>query len=1699
MGNPPFQNRIEQNVSLGSPEPTLWDVLRQHADAQSDTPAILAPGRQSLTFNGLAERVVGIKARLNELGIGRGDRVAVALPNGADTAVCFIAIAACATYVPLNPALNRHELEKHLARVKPRAVLATLHSNVEIRAACESLNIPVLGLSPDVASPAGEFSLSGPAIGVCNDTGWNQPDDCDLIFLTSGTSGQSKLVPWTQRKQLLFIAKSDSWFGVGRGDRALHCTPLYNSHGLHTALMQPIVCGSGIVFLPEFDVGAFYAAIEEFSPTWYSAGFTYQAAIFDGVASYRSIVDQSNFRLIWCGSGRLDPMIADGLEAVFHAPVLERYGMSEASTVCANPLPPSQRKHGTVGIPVADHVDIRQVDGSPCDLGDTGEIVICSEALFDGYLDDPGANADAFRDGWFRTGDVGSFDKDGYLTIVGRVKEIINRGGQKIAPGEIETVLSRHSSVADCICFPIPHATLGHTVAAAVALCEGTTFDEAGLRKHLSDTLTDFKIPDRIVVCEEVPRGPTGKPLRQKAADLLGLTTDQMLLAETKIAPPTTDNRSPLVKSLAGLWSDVLRVDDVPDDENFILLGGDSLRAARLFSAIEEVFGVTLPAEIIYREGATLLGMATAITDARNADQGRSSENASPSDIIRPRNPGVACPLTFSQQRIWMVCKSSSNDHLYNLPGSIRVTGKIEPEVMRRVINAIVERHEALRATFPVIDGEPRQVFLPALTLDMPVIDLRDFPRDERDSALARHVSEQGKKPFDLENGPLIRCQLVQLSDTDSVLILPRHHIISDGSSNHILYQEIVEFYRAFSDGTQPALKPLNIQFGDFALWQRERLSGDRLNDLLRYWRSHLEGAPVVISLPTDRPRPQVQSYRGARIQFEIPKAEIESIRAVGADRGASLYNTMLAIFDVLLYRLTGQQNFIVGTAMDGRVSRQAEALMGFFVNTLPLHCQIDGDTSFPEHLTRVCDAMAQAREHADMPFDRIVEELNPPRDTGCAPLVQTVFTFQPKESQRVELPGLCFEPISSDQNVARFDLSFIMSEEKTGLGGFIEYSSDLFDEETILRFVEIFRVLLTEIADDPERKVSAYPLLSAKAYDTIVKSWAGSNTPYPSEATVPQLFSETVSQYPGAVAVVSGDRHVTYRTLDDWSSALAVRLRPHCTKTESVIAISAERSPLLIAGLLAILKAGGTYLALDPSLPMERIRFMLKDANASVCLVQEGSSLPTAQLGVEVMRLDGDQSGVAGTFDDPVDCEIRSDNLAYITYTSGSTGQPKGVCIPHRGVARLVKDTDYAHFGPDEVFLQVAPVAFDASTFEIWGCLLNGGTLVQAPADMPSLSELARIIESNKISTVWLTSGLFHQMVDHELDCFRQVRQVLTGGDVVSVDHVTRFIEGVPDCRLISCYGPTENTTFTTAFTVRDSESVQPSVPIGWPIANTQIYVLDEWLNPVPIGIEGELYIGGDGLARGYLNRPDLTAERFISDPFGAVADARLYRTGDRVRFLSDGSLQFVGRVDNQVKIRGYRIEPDEVSAVLSQHVDLRQAAVVATTSDSGEKSLCAYFVPLDATHSPETAEIKRFLSEQLPPFMIPSRFVSLDRLPLTPNGKLDRDRLPEFDRSEIEVCREVVAPRTPIEELLGEIWCDLLELDSVDIDANFFDLGGHSLVAMRLIFRLSQELDEELPLQTIFERPTIRALALELMERLLADERYNAEQVGN
>ncbi|MCI0536212.1 MAG: amino acid adenylation domain-containing protein, partial [Verrucomicrobiales bacterium] len=940
----------------------------------------------------------------------------------------------------------------------------------------------------------------------------------------------------------------------------------------------------------------------------------------------------------------------------------------------------------------------------------------------------------------------------------------------------------------------------------------------------------------------------------------------------------------------------------------------------------------------------------------------------------------------------------------------------------------------------------------------------------------------------------------------EHILALTAHHIISDMESLGLLYQELELLYDAYRPRVISPLDEPVPQFPDFADHQR-RAATSEID--LSFWREHWQGEVAPLEFPTDAPRHR-SAGNGASFHFEIPPDLTASLAALSHKSGVGRYTTLLAAFQVFAYRYSGLSDFTVGTPFSQRDFPEAEKMIGYLVNLLVLRLRTSDAESFQDLLEQLHGLTRRAYAHLNAPFPQLVETLRLPRQEGAHPLCRVVFQYLPNGIAELRLPGLRVEPIHVHTHTAKFDWTLTLAEQNGGLFGEIEFDSDLFEQTTVVRMAQNFEILLRGIVGNPNEQVVRLPWQSAQDRQRLTTDWNGAKARYPENATIHQLFEEQAEATPEQTAIVFEDEKLTYRALNERANQLASHLRKLGVRPGEPTGLCLERSIDLMVGLIGILKAGGAYVPFDANYPGERLRYLLHDSRVRVIITNRqlanrlseafvvpplgGRGLEPPEGGtpdesfqtrsevapavLRVVIMEDKQPIIAAEPHVNLPDQGDSERMAYIIYTSGSTGNPKGVAVPHRGVVRLVKNADYARFNTDEVFLQFAPVSFDASTFEIWGPLLNGATLAIYPPTFDSLEQLGQVLERHKVTTLWLTAGLFNYLVDAGAGALGGVRQLLVGGDVVSVPHIRKALRAWPGTQLINGYGPTENTTFTCCYSIPRDWPEHRSIPIGVPINNTQVYILDRLLQPVPIGVPGELYAGGDGVALGYWNQPELTAERFVDDPFSSQQGRKLYRTGDMARWRADGTIEFVGRLDHQVKVRGFRIELGEVERTFAE-LDTVQDAVVTTQSDGhGTKYLLAYVVPKPGNQITESS-LRHQIATRLPAHAVPSRIVFLDRLPLSANGKVDRNALPTPDRVVPSARRELVQPSDEIETRLLEIWRDLLRAPALDVTDNFFEAGGHSLLATRLVMQINKAFDTCLSIATIFQAPSVRMLA--------------------
>ncbi|MEU9144178.1 amino acid adenylation domain-containing protein [Streptomyces sp. NPDC048349] len=1338
--------------------------------------------------------------------------------------------------------------------------------------------------------------------------------------------------------------------------------------------------------------------------------------------------------------------------------MINAYGPTE-STVCATMSGPlGGAAVPPIGAPIA-NTRIHVLDSAlrPVPAGVRGELYIAGTGLARGYHGRPGLTSERFvadpfgapGSRMYRTGDVARWKGDGTLEYLGRADDQVKVRGFRVELGEIESALARRPDVAQAVVITHNTNLLAYAVPSGRAPLAAET-----LRAYLAERLPEYMVPSAVVVLDSLPLTPNGK-VDRRALPAPGPAqgTDGAYVAP----------RNAVEETIAGVWAEVLDLDQVGVHDDFFALGGNSILSVRAAARLREALGITLSLRVLF-DTPTVAALAASVDSA---------EQGAEVSIPRVSREGLL-PMSYGQRRLWFLENFDPGSAEYHTTFGLRLTGRIDAEAMRAAVTDLTDRHEALRTTFGVVGGQGVQVVHASLAPRWNTADLSGVADGLREDRLRELVRAEHARPYDLRSGPLVRVLLARLSAEEHVLAVGIHHIVTDGWSTGVVSRELGELYAARVRGERADLAEPPVQYADFAAWQRGRIEDSGVvGRQADWWRERLAGL-TPLELPTDRPRPVVRSTAGAEFLFELAPGTVARARALAGERSATLFMVLTAAVKAVFARHCGQEDIAVGTATSGRGHRDLEQLVGFLVNTVVLRSRVDPAASFGALLDRVKETVLDAFAHEDLPFERLVEVVQPERDAGRTPLIQTMVVLQNAPRGEVRMPGLQVSPQPVEHHAAPFDLTLEFTEDGARVAGRIIYSTALFDEATVARLAGHLTVLLDAAGEDPGRSVADLPMLTRAEFEQAVHGWNDTYRPLP-EASLPELFAAVAAERPDAVALVYGPERLTYGELDARANRLAHRLADAGAGPEVLVGLCLERGAQAVVALLAVLKAGAAYVPLDPGYPEQRLAYMVRDAGVRLLVTREGlrDRLPGAAVGV--LTVDGPRGEAAGFPDTAPEVALSPDRLAYVIYTSGSTGHPKGVMTSHRSVVRLVRESGFLDVGPGDAVAQFASLSFDASTLEVWAALLHGARLAVHPPAAPTGSELGAFLEEHGVTHLAIAAGLFHQVVDDDVQALRGLRQVIAGGDTVSAEHCARVLAAHPRLRLFNGYGPTEATSLTTVHALGADLDTAAPVPIGTPIGNTRVYVLTPALEPAPAGVPGELYIAGPGLARGYLGRAGLTAAQFVADPYGAPG-SRMYRSGDLARRRSDGAVEFLGRADGQVKIRGFRIELGEVENALKKHPAVTDAVVVPYEGDSGHRRLVAYLV---SGQEVPAGELRAHLAASLPEYMAPSVFVPLDRLPLTANGKVDRGRLPEPEGAAARPGGPAyAAPSGATEEILAALWSEVLGVERVGVRDNFFDLGGDSILSLQVVSRARQA-GLQLTSKLLFVHQTIATLA--------------------
>ncbi|TVT24691.1 amino acid adenylation domain-containing protein, partial [Amycolatopsis rhizosphaerae] len=1290
------------------------------------------------------------------------------------------------------------------------------------------------------------------------------------------------------------------------------------------------------------------------------------------------------------------------------------YGPTEAtiwSTVATcEPGRPVTIGHAIEGT----RVHVLDADMRPVPDGEPGELYLGGDGLARGYWERPARTAERFVPDPFgrvagarlyRTGDLVRVEPDGALGFLGRVDDQIKFRGYRIEPGEIEAVLRAHPAVTDAAVLLCDDVSGTPRLTAYVTPAVATP----PLRAHCAERLPGYLVPTTFVGLDRFPLTANGKTDRRALP-----SPPSGRDAENPYRAP----RTPLEHALAEIWSDLLGVTPVGREDNFLALGGHSLIATQLRSRIQEAFGVDVPVRDV---------LATPDLAALAGEIGEPSESpARGVPALVPRRDTARVPLSHTQRQLWFLEQLVPGTAAYAAPMVLRLAGPLDVAALEAALNTVVARHEALRTSVGVEDGRPFQAIADHCRIEIPVTDLRDRPETAREAATGIV-----RRAFDLRHGPLLRASVLRLADQEQLLVLVGHHIVFDGWALRVLFTELAAVY----GGSPEPLPVLPVHYADYTLWQRNWLESGAAEEHLAFWREHLADAPALLELPTDRPRPATQRFHGATHTFTVPTGLHEALRKLAREHDATPYMVLLTAYAALLHRHTHEHDITIGTPVANRAHPHTRHLVGYFANTLPLRVRFPRDPSFRKLLERVRETCLDAYGHQEVPFELMIDVLRPERDLSYNPVFQVLFALQNTGTADLGLPGCTATEVDIDPGTSRFDLAFSLSERDGQLRCSVEYNTDLFDQDTVRLFAGRFVRLLEAMTEDPGRRVGEVPLLGGHERAWLT-DWNATDAPYRHDRCFHQLVEEQVARTPDAVAIVCGDRQLTYAAFDAHANRLARVLRARGVAAETRVAVFLERSAGSLVALLAVLKAGGAYLPLDTALPADRLAYTLADSGVSVVIttgdLSEGLPAHTAT----VLRLDEEAAEIAAADSSGLPDGPRPDDLAYLIYTSGSTGRPKGTLMAHRGLANLVTvEAGTVEPTARSRTLQLASFSFDASFWDLAMALPFGGALCVATGEqrLPG-PRLETLLDEQAITQATLAPAVLAALPP---ECAPYLEVLTSTGEALTAEVVRAW---APGRRLLNGYGPTETTV---GATIGECTVDDPQPHLGRPFANHRVHVLGPDLRPCPPGVPGEIHIGGPGLARGYAGQPGLTADRFVPDPFAREPGARLYRTGDRGRFLRDGTLTFLGRIDDQVKLRGFRVEPGEIEAVLRRHPAVREAVVLARR-DAGTLRLCAYVVSGPDTR---TSELREWCARSLPDYMVPGAILRLERMPLTRNGKLDRHALPAPAPDQLEPEHPYVAPETDAEKTLAEIWAQVLHLDRVGRHDNFFTLGGDSI----------------------------------------------------
>jgi amino acid adenylation domain-containing protein len=1663
---------------------TLRDLIDHAAETHPDAPFLISPETGlTLTFMQLREEVRHLCARFHEMGLKLGDKVAFLMDNGLFTVQLFLGtMYGGFVAVPLNVRAGPSQLSKSLENSDAKLVFVSQQYDSLIKGVLGLVGSPVEVVPADSdAGPIGSHipPVTGPLLLL-------DPNDPAMLIYTSGSTGQPKGPIHTHRSILAHGKNSTQAHQLTAADRSLLVLPLYHINAECVTLVPTLMSGGSVVIPRGFSVSAFWNWLKDYRCTWSAVVPTIISQLLElnNPAVARDVRKLEYVRFLRSSSGPLSPSLHQEFIDTFGLPLIQAMGSSEAGNVFANPVPPGRNKIGTPGLPWGFEAKIVDRDGAELPIGEPGEVLLRGEGMMQGYYKDEAGSAAALdAEGWLHTGDLAYKDEDGYFFVIGRSKELIIKGGVNIAPRQIDEIIETHPAVLEAAAVGVPDRYVGEDVVAFAVLRTGMVCSEGDLLSFCEKPLGYFKTPTRIYIVSDLPKGPSGKVQRLRLveeAERLAATdwkkpNDGSAIsgvAGDRSEPGLPTSGLPLEQMIIRIWIEILEQPNIDADSNFFALGGQSLQAIQCLFHLREATSVLLSLSDFFRN-PTVAQLAALVAfraeGVSRKESSRSDEGNSQSPPISPRDRSQPCPLSPAQERIWFMNQLITEEPAYNEAEAVRLKGKLDLDALEFAFNVVIERHEILRTTIDARDGRPKTTVHESWPLQFKRMSLRHMDANEREHALSELLISEPRLPYRLDVEPSVRVTIVQLDEDEHAFILMMHHLICDSASLGILWRELATSYEASLRGRPSPLRPLPIQYGDYAVRQRQPAQQERFAEDITFWLEKLRGAPALLDQPTDRIRPVALSFRGNKRNFTFDSELADGLRRLCREQRVSLFTVFAAALNSVMHRYTGQNDILVGIPIADRELPELRPLIGFLLDTHVLRTNLSTNPKFCELLVDVQQNVADVYSHRAIPFDQVVSALKPERNQSYSPIVQVMLNWRDRDDQPqfIGLPGVVTEGLLAHARTSKFDLTLTLTDTGTVILLEAEYSTDLFDDDRIERLAGHLRTLLKGVVADPEQRVSELPMLTDAERQCLLVEWNATAADYPRDSCIHELFEAQVAQAPEATAAVFESQSLTYAELNTRADRLAQTLRALDVGPNVLVALFLERSLDMVVGMLAVLKAGGAYIPLDPFHPRDRLADMLEDAKPLILLTQDHLRSELPPNCARLVLIDGDAPVVAAP---AIGRKPSPSDLAYVIYTSGSTGTPKGVEVRHGGVVNMLDSmAKRPGLGAADRMLAITTLTFDIAVLEIFLPLVRGACVVIAPSRTTRDSAaLIDLIEQADVSIMQATPATLRMLLDAGWSGSPDLK-ILCGGEAWTVELARPLLECCGS--LWNMYGPTETTVWSAVAQVEAGK--QPV--IGAPVANTFLYVLDDASQLVPLGVAGELYIGGDGLARGYLRRPELNQDRFVADPFAAEPGARMYRTGDRVRRLPDGSIEMLGRLDHQVKVRGFRIELGEIEATLAKHAAVRQAVVVAREQPDG-KRLVAYVV---AKEDNQLASILRaHLEAKLPDYMVPAAFVRLDAFPLTPNGKIDRKALPSpgdeaYGRETYE------APRGEIEVVLAAIWAEQLGIERIGRNDDFFNLGGHSLLAIRVIGQINKTLKRHLNVFAFFLNPTIERLA--------------------